>query len=234
MSGPTAPPGRRTLTPPVIGAAAFTVLAALASVVFVTARGGLALPVAATHGPPVAIASPIPTAPSSPAVTVAPGASPTQIPSSGSTPEPSAGATPQPTAAATPSGSPDPLAALPSCPDHPGCHLYTVRRGDTYSEVSDRYGVGLWVMDALNPEVADARLIVVGQTLYLGHDPTARLDLCPDGACHLYAVRSGDTLSTIAGRYGLSVPGIEALNPKLDPARLVAGQVIRLPLYQPA
>lgn len=234
MSGPTTPAGRRTLTPPVVGAAAFTVLAALASVVFVTARGGLALPVAATDGPPVAIASPVETAPPSPAVTVAPGASPTQIPAPEPTALPSAGATQLPTPAATPAGPPDPLAALPACPDHPGCHLYTVRRGDTYSEVSDRYGVGLWIMDALNPEVGDTRLIVVGQTLYLGHDPTARLDLCPDETCHLYPVRSGDTLSTIAGRYGLSVPGIEALNPKLDPTRLVAGQVIRLPLYQAA
>lgn len=234
MSGPKAPPGRRTLTPPVIGAAAFTALAALASVVFVTARGGLALPVAATDGPPVAIASPIQTSPAAPAATVAPGASPTQAPTPVSTPVPSGGTTPLPTAAATPSGPPDPLAALPACPDHPGCHLYTVRRGDTYSEVSDRYGVGLWIMNALNPEVGDTRLIVVGQTLYLAHDPTARLDLCPDGTCHLYAIRSGDTVSTIAGRYGLNVPGIEALNPKLDPARLVAGQIIRLPLYQPA
>ncbi len=133
-----------------------------------------------------------------------------------------------------PTGPPDPLAALAPCPDHPGCFLYTVRRGDTYSGVSDRFGVGLWIMDALNPEVADKRVIVVGQTLYLGHDPTARLDLCPDASCHLYVVRSGDTLSAIAGRYGLSVTGIEALNPGLDPGYIVTGQVIRLPLYRPS
>ncbi|HYL39912.1 MAG TPA: LysM peptidoglycan-binding domain-containing protein, partial [Candidatus Binatus sp.] len=132
------------------------------------------------------------------------------------------------------SGQPDPLAALAPCPGHPGCCLYVVRRGDTYSGVSDRYGVGLWIMAALNPEVADHQVIVVGQTLYLGHDPTARLDPCLDGGCHLYKVRTGDTLSQIAGRYGLSVSGIEAMNPGLDPAAIVRGQVIRLPLYQPA
>jgi LysM repeat protein len=39
-------------------------------------------------------------------------------------------------------------------------------------------------------------------------------------------------LSTIAARFGLSTAGILALNPTIDPAVIVTGQVLRLPLYQ--
>ncbi|HJW20814.1 MAG TPA: LysM peptidoglycan-binding domain-containing protein [Candidatus Limnocylindrales bacterium] len=216
------------MTPAVLAAAAFTALAALASVAFVTARGGLELPVAATIAPPVAVASPAATAAASPGSPV-PSAS--VMPPQSAAPSTTAVPTPVPVPTPGPSGPPDPLAALPACPGHPGCYLYTVVRGDSYTVVSDRFGIGLWIMNALNPEVANKGIIVVGQTLYLGHDPMARLDPCPDASCHLYVVRAGDTLSTIAGRYGLGVAGIEALNPALDPTRLVAGQVIRLPLY---
>ena len=230
MSGPIRAWGRGALTPAVVAAAAFAALAAVVSIAFVTARGGLQLPVAPTS-PPVAIASELPSR-TPPATTEAPSASvpppATARPSPATSPTP--GATPAPTA--SPAGPPDPLLALPACPGHPGCFSYTVRRGDSYSGISDRYGVLLWIMDALNPEVSDKRLIVVGQTLYLGHDPTARLDPCPDATCHLYVVRSGDTLSTIAGRYRLSMAGIEAINPGLDPSVIVTGQVIRLPLSQ--
>ncbi|MBI3751323.1 MAG: LysM peptidoglycan-binding domain-containing protein [Chloroflexi bacterium] len=233
MTGPTAARGRRVLTPAVTAAAAFAALSFLVSVAFVGVRGGLQLPVAATATPALAVGSPSWT----PQPTVMPSMSPAETPSP--TPVASAAPSAAPTASATPaataspSGPPDPLLALPPCPDHPGCYLYTVRRGDSFTAVSDRFGLLLWITRALNPEVTNESVITIGQTLYLGRDPMARLAPCPDGAaCHLYTVRSGDTLSTIAGRYGITTAGILALNPSLDPAVIVSGQVLRLPLYQ--
>jgi len=218
VSGSTEARGRRVLTPAVTAATAFAILAAVVSIAFVSARGGLQLPVAATPTPGIAAASTAPTASVVPAPTTEASGSPSAGPNGG----PSA----NPPTQAPASGPPDPLAALPGCPGHPGCFEYVVRRGDSFSAVSDRYGLLLWITRALNPEVTDDRLILVG------HDPTVRLDPCPDGAaCHLYAVRSGDTVSTIASRYGLSVEGILALNPALDPSHIVTGQVIRLPLF---
>ncbi len=233
MSGPKRAGRGAALTPAVVAAAAFLTLAALASVAFVAARGGLQLPTPPPSVPPVAVASVAPPNPTgTAAATALPTAEPTSSPAS--SPEPTAAPSAVPSAAPTPSpaGTPDPLAVLPGCPGHPGCYEYTVRRGDSFTGVSDRFRDPLWIMAALNPEVTDTGVIVVGQTLYLGRDPTARLDLCPDGTCHLYVVRSGDTLSTIAGRYGLSPSGIEALNPGLDPSRIVTGSTIRLPLYR--
>lgn len=43
-----------------------------------------------------------------------------------------------------------------------------------------------------------------------------------------YEVKSGDTLSSIALRMGISVAQIERLNPGVDPQILVAGQQLKL------
>jgi LysM repeat protein len=43
-----------------------------------------------------------------------------------------------------------------------------------------------------------------------------------------YHVKSGDLLSTIARRYGMSTQAILELNPNLDPQTLQTGQRIRL------
>ena len=235
MSKPGKGRGDRTLTPAVAAAGAFTTLAAALSILFVAARGGLQLPVAATHSPDVAVASPAaPTPGPTPPPTAA---TPTEAPSL-PVPTEAPSATPiatlAPTAAPTvgPTGPPDPLLALPGCPDHPGCFEYTVRRGDSFTAVNDRYHLLLWITEALNPEVGNESIITVGQTLYLGRDPMARLDLCPDATCRLYVVRSGDTVSGIATRYGISADGILALNADLAAGgHLVTGHTIRLPLF---
>jgi LysM repeat protein len=43
-----------------------------------------------------------------------------------------------------------------------------------------------------------------------------------------YAVRSGDTLSSISARTGVSLPTLEQLNPNVNPGALQTGQRLRL------
>jgi LysM repeat protein len=43
-----------------------------------------------------------------------------------------------------------------------------------------------------------------------------------------YAVRSGDTLATIAERFGTTVDELLALNPGIDPQALRVGQIVRV------
>jgi LysM repeat protein len=225
------PRPRRTLTPAVALSALFTAACAVLAIGFVATRGGLVLPVAATNPPPVAATSPSPppSAPGAPSLvpaTASPAVPTPSIAPVGSPPTVSpAISSPTPTAPA------DPLTALPLCPDHPGCHEYRIRRGDSLSGVADRYAVSVHTVLALNPEVTDPGTIVVGQVLYLGRDPTARLDDCPDRpSCALYIVQPGDRLSTIAGRYETTLDAVLALNPEIsDPGSIRSGQVVRLP-----
>ena len=228
MEGPVELPVRRTLTPAVLASVVFVVACAAIAITFVTARGGLQMPVAAT-GSQAAAATARPSdpqvtpPPSAPAVTPppsAPGASPTAaVP----TLEPSAA----PTVAPTPF---DPLFALPPCPDQPGCYEYLIKRGDSLSGVASRYAIPVSTVLALNPEISDPSTIVVGEILYLGRDPFARLDPCPEtNGCWLYTVRPGDLLSTIAGRFGLTIQAILDANPGItDQNAIFSGQVLRL------
>jgi LysM domain len=55
---------------------------------------------------------------------------------------------------------------------------------------------------------------------------------CTDVAdCYLYKVRSGDNLTAIAARFGLTLTQLKAANPEVkDPSLLHVGDVIRVPL----
>jgi LysM domain len=225
VQAPDPASGRRAVTPAVILAAAFTTACAVVSITFVAARGGLQLPVAGSPAASaVAAASEAPT----PTATTAPSLGPTTAPTLlVATPAP----TLAPTTPPTPMPSLDPLAVLPPCPDHPGCYLYTIQRGDTLSTIADHWLIGLTILEVLNPQVTDPGTIVVGETLYLGRSPYVRLDRCPDlPGCYLYVVRPGDRLSTLAGTFGITTTSILALNPQItDPNAIYSGQTLRLP-----
>jgi LysM repeat protein len=120
---------------------------------------------------------------------------------------------------------------LPGCPGIAGCYEYLIRRGDSFSGVASRYAIPVSIVRALNPEVTDPGTIIVGRILYLGRSPFLRLPPCGDvTGCSLYTVKPGDRLSTIAGRYGITVPAILEANPEIeDPNTIFSGQVIRLP-----
>ena len=238
MEGPSGEHSRRTLTPAVAGSAVFVAVCALAAITFVAARGGIQLPIAATL-PPVAVASQAPTPGLIPLPTPTPPPTPAPVASIGpSAPiaTPSAAPASVPPSAAPSDGLPsldpnDRLLALPGCPGIPGCFVYVVQRFDTLSGIASSYILPVSTVLALNPELADPRTVVVGQVLYLGRDPMLRLEPCPDAPdCVLYVVRPGDGLSTIAGRFDLTLESILAANPEIDDQNAIfSGQVIRLP-----
>src|SRR4029077_8825188 len=120
----------------------------------------------------------------------------------------------------------DPLLRLPACPNAPGCFEYTIQRGDSLSGVASRYLIPVSTVLALNPELVDPRVVVVGHILYLGRDPFVRLPACADEpGCSLYTVQPGDRLSTIAGRFGITLEAILAANPAItDPSLIRSGQ----------
>ncbi len=50
-----------------------------------------------------------------------------------------------------------------------------------------------------------------------------------DGGASTYKIRQGDTLASIATRFGVSLEDLRAANPNVDASRLSVGQTIRLP-----
>ena len=118
---------------------------------------------------------------------------------------------------------------VPTQPPGPGpCQgtLYTIRAGDTYFSLAQRFNVTVAALIAANPGV-DPNRLMVGQQICIptggGPGPTP----CPGGT--LYTIRAGDTYFSLAQRFNVTVAALIAANPGVDPNRLMVGQQICIP-----
>lgn len=118
------------------------------------------------------------------------------------------------------------LGALPTPP-----HRYIVQRGDTLFLIAQRFGVSLEALIAANPQLPNPDRIFPGQVLLLprpGEPP--RPPVAPPGFL-LYVVRRGDTMWSIARRFGLELQKVIDANPQVeDPNRIFPGQMLFLPV----
>jgi LysM repeat protein len=105
----------------------------------------------------------------------------------------------------------------------PGGFLYEVQPGDTFYRLSQRYGIAVEALKAANPGVDPDRL-QVGQKICVPAPPPP--PPCPGST---YTIRPGDTLYTLARRFGTTVEALRSANPGVDPERLQVGQQICLP-----
>ena len=96
---------------------------------------------------------------------------------------------------------------------------HTVARGETLSGVASRYGTSVAVLARVN-RLENPNLIIAGQRLRI----PARVS-----AAARHTVRSGDTLSSIAARYGTTVGALARVNKIKDPNFIVVGHKLRVP-----
>ena len=95
---------------------------------------------------------------------------------------------------------------------------YTVRRGDTLSEIAARFGTTVNELVRLN-NIADPDRIYEGDRLIIR---------AGTGDGNTYTVQRGDTLSEIAARFGTTVNELVRLNNIADRDRIYPGQVLIL------
>ncbi|MDO9476653.1 MAG: LysM peptidoglycan-binding domain-containing protein [Pseudohongiella sp.] len=111
---------------------------------------------------------------------------------------------------------------------------YTIQRGDSLSGIATRFNTSVAQLVSLN-QLTDAHRIRVGQQLLLPHDTNmitqtlAAAEPAPVVPGAAYAVRPGDTISSIARRYRVSETDILRVNGLSNPDRLAVGQQLRLP-----
>jgi LysM repeat protein len=117
----------------------------------------------------------------------------------------------------------------PSAPKPPSSGSggnYTVHSGDTLSSIAAKHGVSLSALEAANPQIKNPNLIYAGQTIHLPGGASAS----NGGGGSNYTVRSGDNLSAIASRNGVSLSSLLAANPQIKNANLIyPGQTIHIP-----
>ena len=116
------------------------------------------------------------------------------------------------------------VTAIPATPV-PGEFEYTVQWGDTLYSLALRFGTTVDAIVALNG-LQNASYIRVGQVLRISG--TAPSTPPTDGGGE-YTVQAGDTLYSIARRYGTTVEAIQSANGILNPSYIRAGQKLTIP-----
>lgn len=101
---------------------------------------------------------------------------------------------------------------------------YTVQSGDTLGQIAEDQGVRISTLRRLNGFSRGHTRIYPGQELYVREAPSyAQADVGPVS----YRIRSGDTLSRIARRFGVSVDDIRQWN-NMNSDHIVAGDRLTL------
>src|SRR5699024_2628416 len=107
------------------------------------------------------------------------------------------------------------------CPK--GTFSYTIKSGDTLYNIAKKYNTTVEEILKVNPGINPYNL-QVGQKICIPDEEPA-VDC--DGM--YYVVRPGDTLYSIAKKYGVSVEELLEANPNVDPYNLQVGQLICIP-----
>lgn len=102
----------------------------------------------------------------------------------------------------------------------PAAQTYTVKSGDTLSGIAAKYGTTWQALQQING-IADANKIYPGQVLRVTGSAAAP-------AAKTYTVRSGDTLSGIAAKYGTTWQHLQQINGIKNANLIFAGQVLRI------
>jgi len=101
---------------------------------------------------------------------------------------------------------------------------YVVERGDSLSVIARRFSTSISELVSLN-QLASRNRIRIGQRLLLPQDNAS--SIAPSNG--IYTVRRGDSVSTIASRYGVSAQALLAANGIRNANRIYPGQELKLP-----
>jgi LysM repeat protein len=136
-------------------------------------------------------------------------------------------------ATATPEGQNEAPTPTPTAPGTPETFEYRVAQGDTLFSIATKFETDVDTVRKLNFLIDDN--IIIGQILQVPYKPGMTAEGAPTAtpAPFLYAVKQGDTLSTIARQFGVTTVALIEVNGLLDPNNLIVGQQIIIPGYQP-
>lgn len=122
---------------------------------------------------------------------------------------------------------------IPNCssggePPSGECTTYVVRSGDTLFSLAQRFGTTVSDI-ALQNNIVNPSQIFVGQTLTICPQGGSPPPPPPPGNCTPYTVESGDTLFSIAVRFGTSVQAVARANNITNANLIFVGQKLCIP-----
>jgi LysM repeat protein len=102
--------------------------------------------------------------------------------------------------------------------------------GDTLFSLAQRFGVTQQSIINLNPSVQTSNLMV-GQMICIPNAPAP--PVCPANS-FAYTIMTGDSIASLAQKFGVTPQSILDANPGLNPANLMVGQQICIPGTMPS
>lgn len=108
----------------------------------------------------------------------------------------------------------------PSKPQTSSETIYIVKKGDTLSGIASKYGTTYQVLASYNG-ISNPNLIGVGQAIKI---PNGTMSHITNTSSRTYIVKSGDTLSSIAKKYGTTYQKIAKDNNISNPNKIYPGQ----------
>lgn len=102
-----------------------------------------------------------------------------------------------------------------------GSKTYTVKSGDTLYKIANLYNVSVAALAKAN-NITNYNLINVGQVLVIP-------GTTPPPATVTYTVKAGDTLYSIATKYGVTVTALASANKITNVNLISVGQVLVIP-----
>lgn len=106
--------------------------------------------------------------------------------------------------------------------------VYTVKRGDTLSQIAMEYGTTVSSIVELN-QIPNPNLIYIGQKIKIRTNDGE--DSIHDCGHIIYRIKWGDTLTSIARRYNVSIQSIVEQNNIGNPNLIYAGRLLRICRY---
>ena len=103
-------------------------------------------------------------------------------------------------------------------PDVPNENIYIVKKGDTLYSIANQYGMTVNELKSLNNLTNDT--LSIGQELVVSEGNAGTLDT--------YTVKAGDSLYSIARKYGITVDALKSANGKSSNL-LSIGEVLVIP-----
>lgn len=109
---------------------------------------------------------------------------------------------------------------------------YTIKAGDTFKSIADAHQITLEELLNANPGLVQVgtMLTLPLPTIQTPPQTTTSTTKTAASSTKTYTVTQGDSISSIANKYGVTVDAIKAINPQLtNPNLIYVGQVIVIP-----
>jgi LysM repeat protein len=115
-----------------------------------------------------------------------------------------------------------------------GSRSHTVASGETLTSIADKYSTSVEAIVALN-KLKDANSVYIGQVLKIpsrfgnSNNSASAAQVSSNDVPGTYTIKPGDTLISIASRFGVSVDMLVAANKIKDAAVVQIGMVLKIP-----